>query len=161
LYVTAAGVVGTNANTYLYPSGTCQFPNVQLVGAAGTSRGFAYRTGVIGGVTSGRWVVAANATAETGADAGSDWEVSAKTDAGGAIDSPLYIIRAAAGLITLGGAGRPITLALTDGGLRLNGQTDGAGVGVGTLTNAHSAGNPSFWLPVSIAGAARYIPCWS
>jgi hypothetical protein len=133
------------------------------VGAAGSVQGFAFRVGVFGPMVGSatRWGLQKYSDAETGANAGASFYLSAYSDAGAAIDAPIIMARAAAGLITLGGAGRPITLALTDGGLRINGQTDGAGVGVGTLTNAHSAGNPSFWLPVSIAGAARYIPCWS
>lgn len=44
--------------------------------------------------------------------------------------------------------------------LRLNGLTSGAGAGAGTLTNAPSAGNPAFWVPISIAGTVRYLPAW-
>lgn len=52
---------------------------------------------------------------------------------------------------------------LVNQGLRINGQSDGAGAGVGTLTNTPNAGggNPAFWLPVNIAGTVRYIPCWA
>lgn len=40
--------------------------------------------------------------------------------------------------------------------------TDGAGAGAGTLTNAPSAGDPSFWLPIVIQGVGvRYVPCWT
>lgn len=49
----------------------------------------------------------------------------------------------------------------TDTGLRLSSQTSGAGANVGTLTNAPSAGNPAFWLPVLINGLARFIPAWA
>lgn len=45
--------------------------------------------------------------------------------------------------------------------VRFNGLTTGAAAQVGTLTNAPTAGNPTFWLPVNIAGAVRYIPCWT
>lgn len=41
------------------------------------------------------------------------------------------------------------------------GTTSGAGAGAGTITNAPSAGNPSHWLPILVAGAVRYIPCWT
>lgn len=47
-----------------------------------------------------RWVTRASATAESGADAGSNLEFVARTDAGAAIDTPLAITRAAGGLIT-------------------------------------------------------------
>ncbi len=39
--------------------------------------------------------------------------------------------------------------------------TTGAAAQVGTLTNAPTAGNATFWLPVQINGATFYIPCWS
>lgn len=44
--------------------------------------------------------------------------------------------------------------------LRMDGQSTGAGVAVGTLTNAPSAGDPDFWLPVNIAGTAGWVPVW-
>lgn len=47
-----------------------------------------------------------------------------------------------------------------DGGLRLRNQTDGAAAGAGTLTNAPAAGDPTFWLPISINGVVRHVPCW-
>src|ERR1051326_6817796 len=48
-----------------------------------------------------------------------------------------------------------VTLELANQGLRINGQTSAPGSGAGTLTNAPSAGNPHFWLPISIAGTVR------
>lgn len=45
--------------------------------------------------------------------------------------------------------------------VRLNGLTSGAAAQTGTLTNAPTAGNPSFWIPINIAGAVRYIPAWT
>lgn len=59
------------------------------------------------------------------------------------------------------GATTAITLSPTDGGLRINNQTTAATNNlVGTLTNAPVTGNPTFWLPVSIAGSVKYVPCW-
>ena len=40
-------------------------------------------------------------------------------------------------------------------------QTSGPGVATGTLTNAPSAGDPDFWLPISINGTAHWIPAWA
>jgi photosystem II stability/assembly factor-like uncharacterized protein len=39
-------------------------------------------------------------------------------------------------------------------------QLTGAGVGLGTLTNAPTAGDPAFWLPIIVNGIQRYIPVW-
>jgi hypothetical protein len=44
--------------------------------------------------------------------------------------------------------------------LRLDGLTNGAGAAAGTLANAPAAGNPTFWIPVNIAGVVKYIPAW-
>lgn len=44
--------------------------------------------------------------------------------------------------------------------IRLNEGVDGTGVGAGTLTNAPAAGDPTFWLRVTINGVQRYIPAW-
>ena len=38
--------------------------------------------------------------------------------------------------------------------------TNGAGVGVGTLTNAPAAGNPTKWVAINDGGVTRYIPAW-
>lgn len=38
--------------------------------------------------------------------------------------------------------------------------TNGAGVALGTLTNAPAAGNPTKWVPIDDNGTTRYIPAW-
>jgi hypothetical protein len=48
----------------------------------------------------------------------------------------------------------------TNGSFHLTAQTSGAASGAGTLTNAPVAGNPGFWLQVSINGVTRFIPAW-
>jgi len=55
-------------------------------------------------------------------------------------------------LTSAGGAGVP--------NLRIDNVTTGAGAGAGTITNAPTAGNPTFWLPININGTVLYIPCW-
>ena len=45
--------------------------------------------------------------------------------------------------------------------VRLNGLTTAATNNlVGTLTNAPVTGNPTFWIPINVAGAVKYIPAW-
>jgi hypothetical protein len=54
-------------------------------------------------------------------------------------------------------------LTITDIGLLLNtlySMGNNAGVGLGTLTNAPAAGNPTKWIAINDAGISRYIPCW-
>lgn len=78
---------------------------VQIAGAAGTTRLLQYLTG-----STARWDYRANSTAESGANAGSDFQITAYTDAGGTIDSPLTITRASGGAFAVS---RPITCAST------------------------------------------------
>ena len=58
--------------------------------------------------------------------------------------------------VTLGGT---LNIA-ANAGLTFNAQATGAAASVGTLTNAPNAGNPAFWLPVSINGINMWIPAW-
>lgn len=48
----------------------------------------------------------------------------------------------------------------TNAALVLTNQVTGAAAQTGTLTNAPKAGNPDFWLPVSINGTAGWVPWW-
>ena len=75
-------------------------PTISVDGAAGTGRYFAFETNDLA-----RWSMLAGATAETGANAGSDFELDACDDTGAAIDAVIKIIRAAGGKMSLN---RPI-----------------------------------------------------
>lgn len=44
--------------------------------------------------------------------------------------------------------------------LRLNGLTNGAAAQVGTLNNSPVLGDPTFWIPVSVAGVTKFVPAW-
>ena len=58
---------------------------------------------------------------------------------------------------TIGGTGYGAGVA----SLRLNGLTTAATANlVGTLTNSPVTGNPTFWMPVNIAGNVKYVPCF-
>jgi hypothetical protein len=94
----------------------------------------------------------------TGNAAGAAWIVMATTPgASGAAQQALAeVFRVSPGTAT-----QPRNFQITqDKGLWFANQTDGAGVGAGTLTNAPTAGDPTFWLPVRINGADFFIPCW-
>lgn len=58
------------------------------------------------------------------------------------------------------GATNNYALWVDAGTVRIDGTT-GAGASVGTLTNAPSAGDPAYWMPVNANGSTYYIPCWS
>lgn len=139
-------------------SGTSQ---VTIRGAAGQTRQLSLRTGTAQRVSFGLGSVA-----ESGSNAGSDFFIQTFDDAGSSIDLPVIITRAAGGAVALGGStNRQVIIAGSGWGagnasLRLNGLTSGAGAATGTLTNAPSAGNPNFWIPINIAGTVRYIPAW-
>jgi hypothetical protein len=165
LYI-AAGLVTTSTRLSFNPatnvfavgdSTLAGSPYVSINALAGNTRSMRFLSaGVV------RWIIQASNGAEAGADAGTDLQILARSDGGAVIDTPFSIVRAAAGLITIGGAlnNRPITLTPPNQGLRINNQVTGAGVGAGTLLNAPAAGNPAFWCPISIAGVVRFFPCW-
>lgn len=58
------------------------------------------------------------------------------------------------------GMNGPTVEVLTSQGFKLSGQVDGAAAAAGTLNNAPTAGDPTFWLPVNVNGTIRFIPCW-
>lgn len=126
---------------------------IVITGAAGTTRQLIFRTG-----GSNRWAIAADNTAEGGANAGSLLAISAYTDAAGFIDAPVGIVRAAGGAITLR---RPVTVP---GGTNLLTTTaalaDSAAAQVATLNNAPVAGNPTKWITISDQGVNRRVPVW-
>ena len=73
--------------------------------AAGVVSGFAVKRG---GVY--RWIIGANSTTESGSDAGTPFLINAYGDTGTGIDTPVTIVRAAGGQITLA---RPSALTKT------------------------------------------------
>lgn len=87
VYVGTSIVVGKNSAV-----GT----GVAISSAAGQFRSLQFQTNLLP-----RWTLQGNNTAEGGADAGSDFNVAAFTDAGGLIDLPITITRAPGGSIAL------------------------------------------------------------
>jgi hypothetical protein len=82
-----------------------------------------------------RWVMSSGGT-ESGTDTGSLWRLRARTDAGGAIDDPISIVRASGGAITLA---RPVTCT---GAVTVPNGT-AAAPGIRTTTYAHGLYNVS------------------
>lgn len=109
-FVTTGGLLTDSAN-FLFGSGTgiltigtaAQAFNsrIDINSASGFNRGILMQTGGLS-----RWFVFADTSTESGSDAGSTFILRAYTDAGASIDSPISIIRAAGGAITLA---RPVT----------------------------------------------------
>ena len=71
-------------------------PSVTINGGAGNHRSVTFQTAGVN-----RWLIRADLTAEGGADAGSNFEIWARTDESGIIDVPFEIGRAAAADITM------------------------------------------------------------
>ena len=121
----------------------------QVRGAAGTTRFLRLTTGA----TTARWDLSANSTAESGANAGSNFLISAYDDAGSAIDDPMSIARVASGAITFA-ANRPVTLGsivANDSSLGITGEAAAQGGAIvvtgGTSSTGGNAGGA-----VSIVG---------
>ena len=100
-----------------------------------------------------RWAIHKDFTSESGGNTGSNYNIDAYNDSGSLNFTALKINRAT-GLVTIGSL-----LINSNGGLTLSAQSNGAGASTATLTNSPSAGNPAFWLPVTIDGTQYFIPC--
>jgi hypothetical protein len=95
-----AATVGTSA-------GTSTTAYLLIRGAAGNTRDLRFQSG-----NSDRWRWRVNNDAESGSNAGSSLQLNACTDAGGFIDSPLNIVRAANGTVTIA---RPTVIGSSTG----------------------------------------------
>ena len=85
--------------------------NIRFFTAAGSSRFVRFYTG-----SNLRWGFGANGDTESGADAGTAFQLWAASDGGTTIDYPLNIIRASGGKIILGTTSRPVSIAQTANG---------------------------------------------
>jgi hypothetical protein len=105
-FVTAGGLLADSdslsfaTRTLTVGNGT-NAPYFNCNGGAGTVKGLSIKSASVD-----RWICGVGNAAESVADAGSQFVIFAFTDAGGAIDTPLSIVRAAGGAITLA---RPVT----------------------------------------------------
>ena len=69
---------------------------------------------------SNRWGIYVTEAAESGSDAGSNFRIRARTDAGAFLDDPITVVRAAGGAIALGSAGgRSVVVGVDPGGSEL------------------------------------------
>jgi len=76
-------------------SGTLQAPQLEVSGAAGTARALRFKT-----ASTNRWAIAADNTAESGSNAGSNLHITSYTDAGAPLTDTLVVTRAT-GVYTL------------------------------------------------------------
>lgn len=117
-------------------------PSYVINGAAAQNRPIVWKTNGVA-----RWDVYATSSAESGANAGTDFGILARTDAGAVIDAPVAIVRAAGGAITLA---RPVTASST---LSAVGITSSAGFSaIGTI-----AAGTYYFNVLGASGAARDI----
>lgn len=93
--------------------------NFIINGAAGTSRDMLFRTGGVN-----RWIFRCDATAETGSNAGSNWLLNARDDAGAQIGNAISITRATLAVL-FGGAATVSGTATLSGQLKHAGSTAG------------------------------------
>ena len=97
------GTIGAATGTMTIRNATVRFGNASAATqiaavnvAAGQFASFQYQTS-----GSFRWSLVKENTSESGSDAGSNFEIRAGTDAGALIDTPITIVRAAGGAMTL------------------------------------------------------------
>ncbi|TLS52675.1 hypothetical protein FE782_08580 [Paenibacillus antri] len=66
---------------------------LRVAGSEGVTRDFQFAKTEKGNVTTPRWAIRSDATEESGADAGSNFHIVRYSDAGEALDTPLFIAR--------------------------------------------------------------------
>ncbi len=157
--------------------------NVTVNALATNQPGFFFQTGGVN-----KWLFRLDSVAESGSDAGANFTLVARTDAGANIDTPLTVARAAGGLVTLA---RPVSVTSTtdstsiatgaivcSGGigvakrLTLDGATGKTlrivnGVANGSVATTITSLGPTGaqttiqgWMRIDINGTDRYIPYW-
>jgi len=116
LLIDSSAITATAAGSITIGDGTTSSPGCSLNGAV-SYRPYRWKTnGVL------RWDLTVNNMAESGANAGSNFQIVAFADDGVAYDTPIAILRAAGGTITLS---RPVTCSLATGaGLTVSSTTD-------------------------------------
>lgn len=124
-------------------------PAININGAAGGLRQLSFNS-----AASSRWIFKVDNTAEAGSNAGSDFSILARSDAGTAIDTPLTIVRAAGGAITLA---RPTICGADPGGseqLRVGGniRANGTDYNLG----AGGTGNSNATITLNGSNASSY-----
>lgn len=123
-----------------------------LAGAAGSNRFTRVYSGAGTSSANLRWDVGADGTAESGSNAGSPFLVVAYSDSGAFIDSPISIVRASGGTMTLS---RPVsmssTLAVTGGAAMV--QTTGLSQASFTIDDGSGSGGQSRLLLFTNSGA--------
>lgn len=85
----------------------------------------------------------------SGGTIGKGIDFSAATVTGSAFKSPGFSV-SGTGIVAVG----------VNNGVVLTNQVTGAAAAAGTLLNAPKAGNPDFWIPVSVNGTAGWVPWW-
>lgn len=124
-------------------------PRLSLDSAAGQTRYVRVRTGTVA-----RWAFGGGLQAESGANAGTAFELLAFADDGALIDTPLSIARAAGGAVTAGGStSRPwnFTGAIQTGGTQRISSTGAATVT--SISSTDQAGTGERLVSASAAGA--------
>jgi hypothetical protein len=151
------GTVSINSTT-LNVGTSAITSSVVLNGPTGTNRGIYWQTA--GGT---RWSIRANATAESGSNAGSDFNINSFTDAAGALGTPLSINRAS-GLVTMAN-GASITGGTSDNHV-IGGTTPTAGTfttlttGTNTTSGTFNINGPvasNRTIVFATAGSRRWI----
>jgi len=91
------------------PLGLSVAPGLIVYGPVNSNRIIDYATGATLATASSRWAVLANSTPESGANAGSNFEIRAYDDTGAYLGSPITINRAGGG-VTVSGANNQLTI---------------------------------------------------
>lgn len=162
------GVTGSGASVVTNVSPTLT-TSMAISGAAATNRAINLNTSGVA-----RFIIRANSTAEGGANAGSDWELSARDDTGALLSTPILVTRSTGNIAFSGkgtfsggivSAAATPTVAASQLGLgsTVGFGTGAAGTAVTTTTKGGGTGPTTpqtvvNYLKVNIGGTDFYVP---
>jgi hypothetical protein len=126
---------------------------LRMAASAGNEKAIEFNNDSFGASASRRWKIRTTSTAESGSNAGSDFQVVRYDDAGTAVDSPIEVVRSS-GQVVLGPTGGVLIQRSTGVALQVTPTATG---GQGVLTTGTDATARAYQGNVSGDGTNRYV----
>jgi hypothetical protein len=150
-------VLRVDASSIISPNSLVVTNFSEVCNSAGSSAPFYWSSGTFTS-TSRRWRARKDNTAESGANAGSDWQLEAFTDGAVLIDAPIKIFRVAGGNMELA---RPVKLAGVLITAAANESTGAGAALLGANSPAATLAAPYTWIKWNTSdGSVVYMPVW-
>ncbi len=131
-----SGITSGQVDNYAFATGTTTI----AAGVGGTVNNYGYAANVPAGNTAGTTNYGLFISGNGGASATANYAIFSSSTAPSSLAGNLSLTK--------------------DTSLFFTNQTSGAAAAAGTLLNAPKAGNPDFWVPMSVNGTAGWVPWW-